>query len=79
MACRSISTPVGAEGINATDRHDIVIAPIDRMAQAIVELATDEEGARAIAAHGRDLVLSQYDWTSIGNTCTELLRSLVLI
>jgi polysaccharide biosynthesis protein PslH len=71
-----VSTAVGAEGLGATDGEQIAIAPIDRMAQTVLELATDDSRRAAMARHGRSFVVQNFDWESIGKRCVDFLEEL---
>jgi sugar transferase (PEP-CTERM/EpsH1 system associated) len=62
-----ISTPEGAEGINAAPGRDIMIADTSqKFADAVATLLTDGDRRRALAQRGRQVALNQYDWRIIG-------------
>jgi len=67
-----VSTKVGAEGIDAADGRDLVIAERPAMAEAINELLNQPERGMALAASARILAREKYDWTVIGRICIEL-------
>lgn len=57
-----ISTSVGAEGINYTDRKDIIIANSEEeIAAAMIELSQHPEKIPAIGENARKLIQDQYD------------------
>lgn len=61
-----VSTPVGAEGISATDGDTLLLAEGAReFADRVSELLDDEPRARAMGARARELVLRRYDWRAI--------------
>jgi glycosyltransferase involved in cell wall biosynthesis len=71
-----VSTSVGAEGLDLTDRREIRIAdrPAD-FAGAISELLADAEARRRQALAARRKVEGRYGWESIGRSFSrELLR-----
>lgn len=56
-----ISTPIGAEGIAATDGHDILLArTAAEFAARIGELADDPARVRSLGRHARALIRSTY-------------------
>jgi glycosyltransferase involved in cell wall biosynthesis len=62
-----ISTRLGAEGIDARDGVDIVLAETaEEFCEAAESLAEDESRQRSLADAGRALVRARYDWSSIG-------------
>jgi glycosyltransferase involved in cell wall biosynthesis len=61
-----VSTPIGAEGIDAIHGRDIWLAPRDRFAEGVAKLLADHEGRAALAANARTLVENRYDWSSVG-------------
>jgi glycosyltransferase involved in cell wall biosynthesis len=67
-----VSTAVGAEGIDATDGRDMVIAERPGMADAIADLLEHPLRGRALAESARRLAREKYDWSVIGGTCVEL-------
>ena len=72
MALPVVSTTVGAEGIAATHKKDILVADTsDAFAQECVKLLRDPAYAAGIAAAGRKLVEEYYSWEAVG---TELLN-----
>jgi glycosyltransferase involved in cell wall biosynthesis len=62
-----VATPVGAEGLDFTDRSEIRLAAQPReFAEAVAALLADREARRAQAAAARRRVDSEYDWREIG-------------
>jgi hypothetical protein len=66
MGVPVVSTTVGAEGIGVTHAKDILLAdePPD-IARAIGSVCASLARARELAANGRALVQSRYDWSSV--------------
>jgi glycosyltransferase involved in cell wall biosynthesis len=61
-----VSTTVGAEGIAATDREDMLIADsAESFAEATVRLLQDRSLARRIGEAGRATVERSYDWRQV--------------
>jgi glycosyltransferase involved in cell wall biosynthesis len=61
-----VSTAVGAEGLRLEPGRHLVLADgVDEMAGALVRCIRAPEPARAMAARGREVVLSQYDWEAL--------------
>lgn len=67
-----VSTPVGCEGIEVTDRENIYIEkePL-RFAETIMRLLADEGERRLVGETARRFVQSRYDWTIITQTMHE--------
>jgi sugar transferase (PEP-CTERM/EpsH1 system associated) len=63
-----VSTTLGAEGIDAQDGVNILLANSEReIAAAISKLIRSAETRNRIAAVGRELVKNSYDWCAIGD------------
>ena len=58
-----VTTTVGLEGIEATDKVHVLVqdTPID-FAQAVVALLRDEQYQKLLGKNARELVVTQYDW-----------------
>lgn len=62
-----VSTTLGAEGIDARDGANILLANSEReIAAAISKLIHSAETRNRITAAGRELVKKSYDWSAIG-------------
>lgn len=66
MGCPIVSTPLGAEGIEAIDGRHLLLAesPAD-FARQVVALIGDAEARREIGRAARDLVCRKYDWNRL--------------
>lgn len=73
----TITTPVGARGVNAVPGRDLVLTEIDGFADAVTALLKDEVAAVDIGRAGRKLVENQYTWDAIARTRVELYRRLM--
>jgi glycosyltransferase involved in cell wall biosynthesis len=64
LACGlpAVSTRVGAEGLALVPNIDYVQAEEDAMADALIQAIRNPGPMQAMARHGRQLVLDQYDW-----------------
>jgi glycosyltransferase involved in cell wall biosynthesis len=61
-----VSTPVGCEGIEATDEQHLLVRPREAFADAIAEVIESPARSAALAAEGRQLAIDRYDWVAIG-------------
>ena len=69
-----VSTSIGAEGIDAEDAIDIMLADTPRLfADACIELLLDLRKAKTIAASGRRLFENYYSYQALGHRIPELL------
>lgn len=73
----TITTPVGARGVNAVPGRDLVLTEIDGFSDAVASLLKDEATAADIGRAGRRLVEGQYTWDAIVRTRVELYRRLM--
>ncbi len=63
----TVSTSIGAEGIDLTDGKEILIGDTPEIfAERVVQLLTDEALCRRVAAAGRRLVEERYSWQAVG-------------
>jgi len=61
--CPVVSTPLGAEGIPAIDRENIILAEKpDDFVQGIYDLFTDDSLYHKIRKNARDLIENKYAW-----------------
>jgi sugar transferase (PEP-CTERM/EpsH1 system associated) len=73
----TVSTSVGAEGIDYSDGKDILIRDDPQaMAQAIVDLFADTAQARGLALAARKTAETRYDWKQIGERMADIHRHL---
>jgi glycosyltransferase involved in cell wall biosynthesis len=73
-----VSTPKGAEGLDVSPEHDILLAEgAAGFAGATVEVLEDPALRRRLAANARRLVERRYDWGAIGRRFRERLEVLV--
>ena len=73
-----VATQVGAEGIDAIDGRDLLIAnDATGLARATVRLLRDSELAETIGAAGRDLVVREYDWDASARRLHRFIRGLL--
>jgi polysaccharide biosynthesis protein PslH len=62
-----VSTSLGAEGLNMSDGHSILIADdAQSFAEQVARLLTDDDFASKMSVNGRNRVVSDYDWNRIG-------------
>ncbi|MGH9186396.1 MAG: glycosyltransferase family 4 protein [Acidimicrobiales bacterium] len=71
-----VGTTIGLEGLGLVDGVTARIADDPRrMAEAIVDLLLDDDGAVRLAQAGRALAEKRYDWNAIGDRFVEFLRA----
>jgi polysaccharide biosynthesis protein PslH len=70
-----VSTPKGAEGLDVADGENILLAETPRQfAQRVVELLGSAELRTNLAAAGKQLVASRYDWSVVGRDLRGLVE-----
>ena len=81
MGLPVISTSIGCEGLEISDRQHLLIRDLPNdFARAVIELARDKELWQTLRSNGRQLVEDNYDWTAIFSGYEqELLKSKALI
>jgi glycosyltransferase involved in cell wall biosynthesis len=72
-----VATTIGAEGLAATDGHDLLLADTpEASAGAVVSVLTDQTLANRLGAAGRQLADSRYGWGEIGKDMRSRYRSI---
>lgn len=72
-----ISTRKGAEGINYTDKHNIIIIDNHKLfADGIIYYLSQLEELKIISENGKLLIKKNYDWVKIGNDLSEKLNTI---
>jgi glycosyltransferase involved in cell wall biosynthesis len=72
-----VSTTIGAEGIAATDGHDILIADDPAaFARAVQRVMEDPGLAARLGEGGRALVERRYSWVAVGAELERFVRAL---
>jgi glycosyltransferase involved in cell wall biosynthesis len=67
-----VSTRLGAEGLDVTGGEHLALADTPpEFASTVLRLANNESEWRRIAAAGREVVRSKYDWPMIGESLYE--------
>ena len=73
-----VSTSIGCEGIEVTDRQHLLIADgADRFADAVLELMSDRALSRTLADQGRALMLARYRWEHVVETLEQFYARLL--
>lgn len=68
-----VSTTIGAEGIDITDKKNILIADRpDDFARSVLNLMADDEVAFKIGSEARKLIQQHYDWEKIGDQFVKI-------
>ncbi|MCS7050771.1 MAG: glycosyltransferase family 4 protein, partial [Thermomicrobium sp.] len=74
-----VSTPIGAEGIEAEpERHLLVAQEPTTFAQAVLRLLASPEERRALGIRAREFVVRAYAWDRIAETLLAVYRELPL-
>ena len=73
-----VATSKGAEGLEVTSGHDILIAndPFD-FAAGVAQLLRDVTLRQKLSVNGRKLVEARYDWAVLGRQWNALLEEIV--
>lgn len=73
-----VSTTLGAEGLDVRHDENILIADTnEQLVDAISALVGNEEMRKRLAACGRALVSSRYDWSTLGANLFEIYQQLL--
>ena len=67
----TITTPMGARGLELIDQQHALICDIADFPQKIHDLLSDDDLADLLKKNGRDLVEKRYDWESIVHDMSE--------
>jgi sugar transferase (PEP-CTERM/EpsH1 system associated) len=79
MGIPVVSTSLGAEGLEATNNENILIADeYDEMADKIVRLINNKESSNTISGNALNFVRENYDWNIIGHRLNDYLEQVVL-
>lgn len=73
----TVSTPVGARGIEVEDYKDVIISGGEDFAEKIEELFANDELRKNLARNGRRLVEERYDWRIIARGIAEIYKKLI--
>ncbi len=77
MARPTVSTTIGAEGLDLVPGEDLLVADAPaEFALAIRALLDDPQRAAQLGAHGRESVRERYDWRQVGQVIRASLASL---
>jgi glycosyltransferase involved in cell wall biosynthesis len=69
-----VSTPIGAEGLDVRDRHDIILSERpDDFADQIISLLRDEPARERLGAAAMQTA-SKYDWSAVADRFEEVLH-----
>jgi glycosyltransferase involved in cell wall biosynthesis len=72
-----VSTPIGAEGIEAKDGTHLLLAGRSEISKAIVRVIRNPALAGTLAANARVVAEQQYDWGHIGERAASIVESIV--
>jgi glycosyltransferase involved in cell wall biosynthesis len=66
-----VSTPVGAEGIDAVHGEHLLIAERDQFLEGLLAVLQDDALGDRLATRARELVQDRYDWGIVGDVACE--------
>ncbi len=70
-----VATSLGAEGLNLRDGESVLLADDPAtFANYVIELIRNPEMAESIAANGRQHVVEYFDWNTLGEHLSDVLR-----
>lgn len=72
-----VSTPIGAEGIDAIPGEELVIAEPSDFADSIIGILNDKRGMSAMGERARTFVEQNYNWTTLIKEFESFYRQLV--
>jgi glycosyltransferase involved in cell wall biosynthesis len=72
-----VSTPVGAEGIDAEPGRHLLVTARATVADALAALLRDPARAASIAAAARTLARARYDWRAIGARAADAISEVM--
>jgi len=72
-----VSTPIGAEGIDAKDGEEIVIAEPGDFANRLISILNDQRGVASIGSKAKTFVEENYNWSSLIKEFESFYRQLV--
>ena len=72
-----ISTPVGVEGIDATDGVHLRVAGPGAFASVVAELLASDDRGQSLATAARRLVRDRYDWRTVGEIAVDAVARLI--
>jgi glycosyltransferase involved in cell wall biosynthesis len=73
----TVTTPIGARGLDALSGRDLIVAELPDFAGAIQSLVDDPVRAAEIGGTGRRLVEERYSWEAIAHQRVALYKSLL--
>jgi glycosyltransferase involved in cell wall biosynthesis len=74
----TVTTPIGARGLDLEDGKNVLISNIDDMPETLNLLLDDEILSSNLRKNGRELVEKEYDWNVIGNKMIGIYKDLVI-
>ncbi len=73
-----VSTTIGCEGLNVTDKENIMIADTPtEFAERVIQLLTDRKLRERISRSARHLVETRYDWVAISRKLMKVYDDIV--
>ncbi len=72
-----VSTPIGAEGLDATDGTHLLLAGRSEISEAILRVIRNPTLALTLASNARAVAEQRYDWGHIGERAASIVESIV--
>ena len=73
----TVSTPIGARGIEVEDYKNVMISQGEGFVEKIEELFADDELRKNLRKNGRELVEERYDWKIIVRGIAEVYKRII--
>lgn len=73
----TISTPVGARGIEAENGKDFIVCKAEEFKIAIENVFKNEELFKTLSINGRKLAEEKYDWKKIANKASKIIENVI--
>lgn len=73
----TVSTPIGARGIELEDHKNVIISQGEGFVEKIEELFADDKLRKYLGRNGRRLVEERYDWRIIAKGIAEVYKKLI--
>ncbi len=71
-----IATPLSVDGIDVQDGREVLLHPVDAMAQAVITLLNDPAQQAALGDAGQRLIEAGYSWASVADRYEALYEGL---
>lgn len=73
--CPVVVTPLSVDGIDAENGRDLLIADMEALPAAVIDLLRDPDLQRKLSEHGRRLVAERYSWARVAEMYESLFEA----